>query len=409
MINNGIKEIIGDKSIVLIVISFSFLFSGCTGSEKESNQKLANQDNDSDLIVLDTTNIPYDIELIKQVVFESNEEVFLDGYIGEIAVDENGRVYITATKMGVVGIYVFEPNGSFITKFGQEGRGPGEFEAIGSISIYENKLYVFGPRLQKFGVFSLDDYELIKDQIIRRDSIPKHDELARILRVNELQVTESGEIVAKMSNLSMSKENEITKIRYHKISDNGYILPDRILELEKFHFYFGKNEPYPVLMPFSRNSLLSVMSDGSFYTAWSEDFLIKKYDENGNYLKSFHFPYKNAPLSISGISLNDTKRKILDENDVPDTWQALHTIETDEKNRLWVSTITESDSTFQWWVLNEEGDVLARFDKPRKRSEISVMSKPLYKIKNGYFYDTERDEYGGAIRVIKYKIEFLER
>ncbi|MEX0856628.1 MAG: 6-bladed beta-propeller [Balneolaceae bacterium] len=363
----------------------------------------------SNVISIDTTDIRYSVKLIRETVFESNEEVFMDGYIGEIAVDNDDRVYITATNPGSIGIYIFEPDGSFITSFGQEGRGPGEFESIGSISIQGNKLYVFGPRLQKFGVFSLDDYQLIRDQIIRRDSIPKHDELARILRVNELQVTESGEILAKMSNLSLREENEITKVLYHKISADGHILPERILELDKYRFYFPSNAGYPILMPFVRNTLVATSGDGTFYTAWSEDFLIKVYDADGNYKKAFYHPVSRARLSMDEILLNKDQQRILSNYKLPDTWQALHTIETDDKNRLWVSTITESDSTFKWWVLNDKGELLATFTKPGARTENSVMTKPLYKIQNGYFFERERDIRNGIDRIVKYKIEFKER
>jgi hypothetical protein len=163
-------------------------------------------------------------------------------------------------------------------------------------------------------------------------------------------------------------------------------------------------------MPFARNSLASMLNDGSFYTAWSEDFTIKKYDQKGQYVQSFQFSYENAPLYESELSLFEPQRKILSEIDVPETWQALHSMVTDDENRLWVSTITGNGNVFQWWVINEEGEVLAVFNRARKLTgPLSVLTKPLYSIKNGYFYEPERDEYDGAIRIIKHKIEFVEK
>ena len=126
----------------ILNISFIlFVFLANSSCEKKAEEGLQNSllkttDTATNIISLDTTYIPFDIELKREVIFGSNKDVFIDGYIGEIAVDDEDRVYITATKPGKIGIYVFDPDGSFITKFGQEGRGTGEFEAIGSISMH---------------------------------------------------------------------------------------------------------------------------------------------------------------------------------------------------------------------------------------------------------------------------------
>lgn len=397
--------------LVIGFILFAFLgISRCSKEAEEGLQNSLLKTKATDIVSLDTTNIPFDIKLKKEVIFESNEEVFLDGYLGDIAVDDKDRVYITATKPGKIGIYVFAPDGSFITEFGQEGRGPGEFESIGSIRIQGNELYVFGPRLQKYGVFSLVGYHLIRDQIIRRDSISKSDSLAKILKVNELLVTDTGEIIAKMSNRSMVKENEITKIFYQKLSENGNILPERILELKRFQAHFSERRIVPFVMPFARNSLVSMTGNGTFYAAWSEDFLINVYNLKGQHVRSFQFPYEKAPISISELDLHKSYLKILNEIDIPETWQALYTIENDDEKRLWVSTITKDDNVFQWWVVDEAGEVLAVFNRPRPQTEPQTVSvRPLYKIANGYFYEPERDKYGGVIRIVKYKIEFVKR
>lgn len=395
-------------SVAVVLILFTaLLLQACEGKEEDLHQ--SSSATAPDVVLIDTTNIPYTVELKREVVFESSEEVFIEGYISKLAVDDEDRIYLSASNMGTAGIYAFEPDGRFISKFGKMGRGPGEFESISSLSTYGDNIYVFDRVLHRFGIFSLDDFRLISDEVLKTDSIGTEDKLARILKANELQITDSGDIIAEMSNLALRPENEITKKIYHKVSNDGYIQPGRLLELDKYRFIFTKHQPVPVLMPFSRNSLVSVMNDGTFYTAWSEDFVINKHDKNGNLLRSYSLPYENAPLSTSGLNLHESRERILREMNIPETWPALYTIQTDDENRLWVSTITESDSTFQWWVLNEEGNVLARFDKPGNRSGITVMSKPIYKIKNGYFYERERDTRRGIDRIVKHKIEFTER
>lgn len=93
----------------------------------------------------------------------------------------------------------------------------------------------------------------------------------------------------------------------------------------------------------------------------------------------------------------------------PDTWPAVHTMELDDDERLWVATITDSDSTYQWRVISPEGQLLSRFEKAGKRTSRSVMSKPLIKIYNGYFYELERDIQRGIEQIVKYRIEFKNR
>lgn len=397
-----------NKRAYLIVI-ITLLTFGCSENIEPNNAESSISESDSKIVEISTSDIPYDIKLEREVVFESNEDIFIDGYIGEIAIDSENRVYITATMMGTIGIYIFEPDGKFITKFGQEGRGPGEFESISSVNIQKDKIYVFGPRLQKYGIFSTDNLELIKDQVIRRDSISMDDDLAKMLRVGDLYVTESGEIFSEMRALSRSKENEIPKLIYHKISEDGYIQAERILELEKFRFFFGKNEPYPLLFPFVRTSRVDIAGDGSFYSAWTEDFTINKHDREGNFIKSFQLDFKNVPLDLNQLRLSNNQKKILSQNTVPETWQAINALEIDDDGRIWVSTVTERDSTFLWWVIDNEGKLLAQFEHPGKRKDIPIMSNPVYKIKDGYFYERERDVNRGIERIVKYRVEWAER
>lgn len=82
---------------------------------------------------------------------------------------------------------------------------------------------------------------------------------------------------------------------------------------------------------------------------------------------------------------------MLDQYDTPETWPVLHAMELDDKGRLWVATITESNSTFSWNVIDDAGTLLARFTLPGRRASRSAYTKPLVMIKNGYFYIHERD------------------
>jgi len=115
-----------------------------------------------------TTEPPDTVILTQKTVFKSNKHVFMNGFIGAMAVDRHNRVYIAASKPGAAGIYVFKPGGSYITTMGKYGRGPGEFESISSLTISAGKLYALDPKQQKIVLFTLKNFTHIKDERIKK-------------------------------------------------------------------------------------------------------------------------------------------------------------------------------------------------------------------------------------------------
>ena len=352
------------------------------------------------------------IELIREAVFESNEEVYLEGgYINKMAIDDQGRVFIVSSNPGTVLIYVFGPNGEFITKFYREGRGRGESETIASIKIKEDKIYLLGSRLQKVLVYSAEDYSFIRDAVIRKDSVT--DKKFNLLRASDIFVDPENEVLLKMRSLSI--DDPLDKGFYYNISERGQILPDEILSQKRYDLNHYKKESEErdyglrvITLPFHRSSLFMMSDSGYIYDAWTEDFLIKVYDSKGNYQRVIYYPYDNSGLNTEQLDIHESARKTFEDIEVPKVWPALHQMKIDDEERLWVATITDSDSTYQWYVLNRNGEMMAQFEYPGNRSFHSPMlySPEFPIIKNGYFYAPEKDEYGGSVRVIKYKIRF---
>jgi len=162
----------------------------------------------------------------------------------------------------------------------------------------------------------------------------------------------------------------------------------------------------PFSMPFTRSTLVDVTPTGGFFTAWTENFLIKKYDQNGKYIRAFYYPVKKSKLSLNALHINKIRRKVLRNYKMPKTWPALDAMELDSKGRLWVATITGSKTSFRWWVLSRQGKPVARFTFPGKRKARRVMPKPIVEIKKGYFYTHRYDIRKGIDQIVKYKINF---
>ncbi|WP_205720290.1 BF3164 family lipoprotein [Fodinibius halophilus] len=401
------------------------LFLGCSNgrrpAEKPSQSKQISKikaklpdslQNLENLQVYSLQDQPYDtVTFQREQVFESSKEAIFDGYTGEIAVDEQNRVYIAVTKLGSVAVYVFSPEGEFITKFLREGRGPGEFIKISDILLQNNSLYVFGGSLQKVGIFNLKSHNRKHSITINTDSLT--DKLS-VLKADDLLSTNEGRLIVSFKGSTLFNPNMLSNKYYYEISKKGIVIDKPILKIPKTSFYKPNNRKtthgtirLPRSMPFSRNTLVSA-GDSLLYSAWTEHFLIKVYDKSGNYRRAFYYPYEQAPLSVSEMPLGEARQKLIEEHPekVPDTWPVIHNITADDEGRLWGQTITKSDSTYKGWVLNNQGKLLARFSWPGRRAERTPETPPLFKIKNGYLYTRERDISKGIDRIVKHKINF---
>jgi hypothetical protein len=407
------------------VILFVIIFIGsCSNyNNKAQNSEIINDElpeyirNLDSLVVYPTDNpAPNTVELVRETVFESNEDVFFDGYSREVVIDHNNNVFVAVTKPGTVAIYVFNSDGSFITKFLREGRGPGEFESIGSLIIHKKKLYVFGPRLKKIGLFSIKDYSLIDDYKIKRSFLKE--DTSGVYRVTDLiKVYDDGTMLTEVKDFNIYDPIKKRMVLYYKLSAKAVVQPGIMLEQEAANLYKpatprtseGYIRTYRS-MPYTPSPLLAVHKN-YIYAAQSGSFFIKTYDKNGAYQRSFYYPYVKSVLSISDLDLHDSQMQLINENSdqVPDTWPALHTMEMDDKGRFWVLTISDSENTYQGWVLNEKGALLAKFEWPGQRNQRNAGIQPLFKVKNGYLYTREGDLNKGIDRIVKYKINFKKR
>lgn len=350
--------------------------------------------------------------LTRKTKFESNDDVFMSGYISTFSVDDLGRVFIVSSVPGNLGVYVFNPDGSYLTTIGSFGRGPGEFEAIGSIDIMDSQILIFDPRLQKFTIFSLDTFEILHEGSIRLNEAILDEELTAVARGSSLFFTDNNSMILEVHMSSLSEQSDDSRMFYYSLLEDGTVKPGSLIEAERHTRYFlPEREGFalPVTMPFNRSSLMSVSSNGYFFTAWTEDFLIKKYDHSGNYVRSFYYPVAKSSFSLSQIEIADHEMRILRDREIPDTWPALHTMELDDEEQLWVAVITDRETEYEWFVLDTNGELIAGFSMQGKRSQRVVVSKPLITIKNGYFYTHEQNISEGIDRIVKYKINFKQR
>lgn len=402
------ERLFASVAILLVVIVF-----GCSSEEEPSGAELPDHISQLENLTVFSPDIqPADtVVLTRETVFESGEEIYMRGYISTFAVDDSGRVFIVSSIPGDLGVYIFNPDGSYLTTIGSYGRGPGEFESINDIDILDDELILFDSRLQKFAIYSLDDFEKLEEKIVNLNEASPDNQTPAFAKGRGLVLLENGDMVLQVGRSSLNEEMDSNETLYYTLKRDGTVNPERLLKVDRFKRYFYPNPNLfviPITKAFNRSSMVSINQNGSLFTAWTEDFLIKEYDANGRYLQSFYYPIEKSHFELDQIRLADHERRMLRGEEIPDTWPAIHTMKLDDEGRLWVATITDSESEFTWWVLNRDGELLARFTKSGNRSGRSVIKEPLIVIKDGYFYSHERNLNEGIDRIVKHRIEFKE-
>lgn len=190
---------------------------------------------------------------------------------------------------------------------------------------------------------------------------------------------------------------------FYIMDDNGTLRPEKILEQKDIKIYRGTGNEQHHMYSFDFNPVdLRVLSQEDYiYTIWTEDFLIKVHSPDGEYLRSFYFPFEKKEMSRSDLVNKEPRgepyRNILRKADLPEYWPVIRSALIDDNDRLWISTFSDNKDLDEWWVVNENGELYGRFSFPRDRWIREIRNNMVYTVET----DAETDEY----KVVRYRIE----
>ncbi|HBQ61788.1 MAG TPA: hypothetical protein DD671_19820 [Balneolaceae bacterium] len=406
------------KSLPILIFAGVFIFS-CTQEQNSPSvdpdripKHIQNMDHVS---IVNPDNFPTPTISIQQDrVFSSTEDIYFWG-VGSMAVDDQGRLFIEpAGEMRQSGILVFNKDGSYETTLGRYGRGPGEFEMIQDLQVWNNRLYV----LEKFDIhiFNLDDLTLIETFVIDMNSISDRSILRTKRPGEQLYVLNEDSLILEfVTPLPFKVQTKQDSLYYALINSEGHISSEPFWRIRAFTFFNiteGGNLtiPLPFALPFTRSSQLAIFEENKLYSNWNEEVLIKQFDETGQYQRALYMPFQNITLTQEeayDIAHYEKRIEALKEETIPASWPAVHRIHTDAENRLWISTITESDSLFTWYVVDDDFEPVATFNlKGQKRQRAAWHPKDLI-IKNDYLYQIQSTGVRESGMIIRYNIDWL--
>lgn len=356
----------------------------------------------------------FDIQFIDSVSFGNSEEVYFH-YIGQFRVDRFNRVYI-ADKHS---IKVFGSDGDYLKTLGGKGRGPGEFNNFGAltIKISSDVIYIYDDIMKRITVFNLDSLTYSHTINLYPEKWKRFEGLKYFIFA-KFYVYKTHKILAGFTGLHTRKNRGKRFIKYYMMDQEGNLISDKIFEHIDIKFYDGTGAPSPLLsksvekMPVAstRSLIMDVGENGFIYTVWTENFLIKIFNPKGKYLRSIYYTFQKSKLNTEKIieSYRGSPQLYTRAQNMSysDTWPAINYFFIDNKKRIWVSTITDAEDTFTWFVLKSNGKLLAKFTWPGQKLKRHLQERKIKMVKGGYLYGIKENDTTGIKNIIRFKISF---
>lgn len=354
---------------------------------------------------------PDTLMLVRDQVFGDTDEVYI-GHVREFISDKSGRVYVIDSAIGARAIHVYEPDGSYITKIGRMGEGPGEYLNPCCINIRSNRLVVFDHGLARFTIFSTDSWDLLETISMGRiqmdNSGQVHDK-----RFSYYFYLDDETLLLAFIRPQQYFEDEPGSIHYYTSDTALQQLEDEILEQKQIFEVWGEWNGRRLMKyyPFYSKPLITVTPFGRIFIADSDEFLVRELNREGTDTGGFYVPLKGVPLNRDDVfgEIHDMERDIANNAELPNRWPVMKSMWSDDQGRLWISTFTEAEDELEWWVVDPDGGVTARFRWPGDRNAYPLTDGSTFKhIRGDYFYIREDDVETGLQTVVRYRFELEE-
>lgn len=402
------------------VLQASFLLVLIAACEVEETQKTSSIDipssySEYENVEADTLKNPlYDISFSKDLVIRPTADNNLYT-IGDVAVDSLGRIFISDRHQ----IRLFDSNGEYVTSFGGNGRGPGEFDNMKMLTpkVQGEKLFAYDDVLRRINVFNTDALEFSHSIPLSEKKWEQKPELSGA-QFHRYFLTHDNLLIAGFKDPYNGRNSKKRQVACYLMNHEGAIISDKLFDqpLNTIDVGSGISGPVPpnTDRPFpdaaDRATLVDVSKDGNIYSIWTEDIFIKIHSDDGAYSRAIYYPYSNSELDESDIvsSYKSNRRlyKRAQKETYPDTWPAVHQLELDDQGRLWIATITSDEQQYQWWVLQNSGEPLAKFAWSGQRLKRLKEPNQIKTIRGKYLYTVEQNDENEYKQLVRYKMTF---
>jgi hypothetical protein len=381
-----------------MLLVFVLVIAGCGyGDESGIPAHVRSLDN---LVIPDPEETPYRVHFDREVVY--SDSLLLDR-ITAVTTDEEQNLYTAGASWKRTEVFKFSNEGEFLRSIGSFGTDEGQFISIDAITVLDNTLYVFDRVPGRKTVIPLASEEKVSISEPGMDTFSEWiSGDSESMRSSPVWITGSGDIITEVRQVLNPAYFPERKLRYLR-SSHDFQDPVLLAELRDTLFLVGDyaGRPAPFTLRYPQHSLIAFFDDGSFATAWNDEFLVKVYDDEGSYKRAIYYDWQRAELDRESVihpafSHNDQLLRIRESAEYPAHWPAVISLLTDNENRIWIALKTDDDTRHEWWVVNA-GGLLARFQWPA--------GSAIRHIRNGSLYAVE-DDNTGFKDVVRYRFSF---
>ncbi len=287
---------------------------------------------------------------------EAAGDTVLFGGIGGLAVNSAGQIFVGDRRS--MDVRVFSADGDQIGQFGRPGEGPGEFQAISDVFVGStDSVYVYDFRRRALSIFDPATWGF--NQSLRIES---HDSLGSPVSV--IGITDVGPITLYAPGITTSNADQE---RYAVVAQTGrdgtFLRPlaRRLPQIELRIFSDNPGSPGIRTVPFGRSSFFRYSRSGKLYSGWNETIDLLVTSLQGKVLGRVQRNHDPVPVT----------RAERDAIVQPDDFDTIHrfkpaygAIAVDDRAQVWLKSMEREDSTAEWLVLAESGDVAGRATLP---------------------------------------------
>ncbi|MBE9048032.1 6-bladed beta-propeller [Pleurocapsales cyanobacterium LEGE 10410] len=348
------------------------------------------------------------IRLIKDQEFGDSDDLFFANVRGFIT-DDSGRVYIWDIAPGTLTIHLFSSDGDYITSLGRSGRGPGEFNSICCLNVRSNRLYVVDIALSRITTYSTDSFELLETVSIDLNNLNSAGQLSGKRFWRHYFIDDETRLLAyKVPQRAF--ENTPATIHYFTADSAYQELGEEVLKQNDVLENWGDSNMGSIMKQFSfqKKPLITVTPTGRIFIADSDELLIRELNKEGDEIGGFYYPVPRIPVTREDVrnSANEMIMNIAESVELPKVWPIMQSMWSDDNERLWISTFTETEDELEWWVIETDGELIGKFRWPGDReAPLYINGSTFTHIQGDYFYTREEDAETGLQTVVRYRVE----
>ncbi|MFC2167275.1 6-bladed beta-propeller [Acidobacteriota bacterium] len=309
----------------------------------------------------------------------SDEYMF--GEIREIAVDDDGQIFVLDTKKTLINVY--DKNGLYKKTIGRHGQGPGELQAPQRMSkTWQDEIFVEDHGARAFVYYTLDG---LYSRRVTFSSV----------FIFTTGIDSLGNIVGVMQTPGEKGNRQVIN-RYDPELNYMHTLGYPIEENRSEYNYFK-----------SRLKWAAFKGDHIIF-AFPENYEFYIYDAQGTLVQKIEKEYKPVRISQEELAYMRSVVRLpaTVKNIVPKHHDAFKRITVDDQNRIFVETWekTKDGNGFIYDVFGPDGLCFARVPLHFNFGRFSLFLNPIV-WKNGKVYAREEDEDGYQF-VVRYSVHW---